>query len=62
MVLYMYIVNIDIAKRFREAAIIDKVGNIIVKRIRFANSHTGFSNSWKQSENLMHLPNLVWKR
>ena len=38
----MYIVSIDIAKRFHEAAIIDRVGNIIVKRIRFANSHTGF--------------------
>ena len=38
----MYIVGIDIAKRFHEAAIINQVGKIIVKRIRFANSHTGF--------------------
>lgn len=38
----MYIVGIDIAKRFHEAAIIDSSGKIIVKRIRFANSHTGF--------------------
>ena len=38
----MYIVGIDIAKRFHEAAIIDKAGKVIVKRIRFANSHTGF--------------------
>jgi len=38
----MYIVGIDIAKRFHEAAIIDSSGKIIVKRIRFTNSHTGF--------------------
>ena len=38
----MYIVCIDIAKRFHEAAIIDKAGKIVVKRIRFANSHSGF--------------------
>ena len=38
----MYIVGIDIAKRFHEAAIIDKTGKIVVKRIRFANSHSGF--------------------
>ena len=38
----MYIVGIDIAKRFHEAAIIDSSGKVIVKRIRFANSHTGF--------------------
>lgn len=41
-VLSMYIVGIDIAKRFHEAAIIDRLGNVIVKRIRFANSHGGF--------------------
>ena len=38
----MYIVGIDIAKRFHEAAIIDRAGKVIVKRIRFANSHSGF--------------------
>ena len=38
----MYIVGIDIAKRFHEAAIIDSSGNVVVKRIRFANSHSGF--------------------
>ena len=38
----MYIVGIDIAKRFHEAAIIDRAGNVVVKRIRFANSHAGF--------------------
>ena len=38
----MYIVGIDIAKRFHEAAIIDRNGKIVVKRIRFANSHAGF--------------------
>ncbi|MBR2519062.1 MAG: transposase, partial [Selenomonadaceae bacterium] len=38
----MYIVGIDIAKRFHEAAIIDQAGKVVVKRIRFANSHAGF--------------------
>ncbi|MBR3746844.1 MAG: IS110 family transposase, partial [Selenomonadaceae bacterium] len=38
----MYIVGIDIAKRFHEAAIIDGTGKVVVKRIRFANSHAGF--------------------
>ena len=38
----MYIVGIDIAKRFHEAAIINSSGKVIVKRIRFANSHAGF--------------------
>ena len=38
----MYIVGIDIAKRFHEAAIIDRNGNVVVKRIKFANSHAGF--------------------
>ena len=38
----MYIVGIDIAKRFHEAAIIDRTGKVVVKRIRFANSHAGF--------------------
>ena len=32
----------DIAKRFHEAAIIDRAGKVVVKRIRFANSHAGF--------------------
>lgn len=41
-VLVMYIVDIDIAKRFHETAIIDRNGNVVVKRIRFANSHAGF--------------------
>ena len=38
----MYIVGIDIAKRFHEAAVIDKAGNVVIKRIKFANSHAGF--------------------
>lgn len=38
----MYIVGIEIAKRFHEAAIIDRAGNVVVKRIRFVNSHSGF--------------------
>ncbi|MBQ6131771.1 MAG: transposase [Selenomonadaceae bacterium] len=38
----MYIVGIDIAKRFHEATIIDKAGKVVVKRICFANSHAGF--------------------
>ena len=36
----MYIVGI--AKRFHEAAIINRAGKVVVKRIRFANSHSGF--------------------
>ena len=39
--LRVYIVSIDIAKRFHEATIINSGGNIVVKRIRFANSHAG---------------------
>lgn len=38
----MYIVGIDIAKRFHEATIIDRKGNVAVKQICFANSHAGF--------------------
>lgn len=38
----MYIVGIDIVKRFHETAIIDSSGKVIVKRIKFANSHAGF--------------------
>ena len=38
----MYFVGIDIAKRFHEAAIIDEKGNVIVKRIKFQNSHAGY--------------------
>lgn len=38
----MYIVGIDIAKRFHEATVIDKAGNVVIKRIKFANSHAGF--------------------
>ena len=38
----MYIVGIDIAKRFHKAAIIDQADKVIVKRIRFANSYAGF--------------------
>ena len=38
----MYFVGIDIAKRFHEAAIIDEQGKVIIKRIKFQNSHSGF--------------------
>ena len=38
----MYIVGIDIAKRFHEATIIDKAGKVVFKRICFANSHARF--------------------
>ena len=38
----MYFVGIDIAKRFHEAAVIDEQGKIIVKRIKFQNSHSGY--------------------
>ena len=38
----MYFVGIDIAKRFHEAAVIDEKGKVVVKRIKFQNSHSGF--------------------
>ena len=38
----MYIVGIDVVKKFHEATIIDRKGKAIIKRIRFANSHNGF--------------------
>ncbi len=38
----MYYVGIDIAKRFHEAAVIDERGKVIVKRIKFQNSHSGY--------------------
>ena len=38
----MYFVGIDIAKRFHEAAVIDEQGKVIVKRIKFQNSHSGY--------------------
>ena len=38
----MYFVGIDIAKRFHEAAAIDEQGKIIIKRIKFQNSHAGY--------------------
>ena len=44
----MYFVGIDIAKRFHEAAVIDEQGKVIVKRIKFQNSHAGY---WTLSEN-----------
>ena len=38
----MYFVGIDIAKRFHETTIIDEQGKVVVKRIKFQNSHLGF--------------------
>ena len=38
----MYFVGIDIAKRFHEAAVIDENGKVVVKRIKFQNSHAGY--------------------
>ncbi len=38
----MYFVGIDIAKRFHEVAIIDEQGKVVVKRIKFQNSHSGY--------------------
>ena len=38
----MYFVGIDIAKRFHEAAVIDEKGKVIIKRIKFQNSHLGY--------------------
>jgi len=39
----MFIVGIDIGKRFHEATIVDQKGSIIGKSLRFANSITGFN-------------------
>ena len=39
---YVHCRYLDIAKRFHEASIIDQVGNVVVKRIHLANSHSGF--------------------
>lgn len=38
----MYFIGIDIAKRFHEAAVIDEHGKVIIKRIKFQNSHSGY--------------------
>lgn len=38
----MYFVGIDIAKRFHEAAVINENGKVIIKRIKFQNSHVGY--------------------
>lgn len=38
----MYIVGIDIGKRHHEATVIDSLGNVQGKSLRFVNSHTGF--------------------
>ncbi len=38
----MYFVGIDIAKRFHEAVVIDERGQVVVKRIKFQNSHSGY--------------------
>lgn len=39
----MYIVGIDIGKRHHEATIIDSLGHVQGKSLRFANTHTGFN-------------------
>ena len=38
----MYFFGIDIAKKFHESAIIDEQGKVVVKRIKFQNSHSDF--------------------
>ena len=38
----MYFVGIDIIKRFHEAAVINKQGKVVVKRIKIPNSHSGY--------------------
>ena len=39
----MFIVGIDIAKRFHEAAVIDQDGNLVGRPLRFANSQAGYN-------------------
>ena len=61
----MYIVGIDIAKRFHEAAIIDRAGNVVVKRIHLETIQCVMRNYFgchhyalliaKRSENKDHL-------
>ena len=38
----MFIVGIDIAKRFHEASVIAQDGSLVRKALRFANSQAGY--------------------
>ena len=48
----MYFVGIDIAKRFHEAAVIDEKGKVVIKRIKFQNSHSGYCKLMDTVRNL----------
>ncbi|MBR5914273.1 MAG: transposase [Selenomonadaceae bacterium] len=39
----MYFVGIDIAKHFHEADIIDDSDKVVLKKLRFSNSHDGYN-------------------
>ena len=53
----MYYVGIDIAKRFYEAAVIDE-NKVIVKRIKFQNSHYDAVRKFNQPVELNFADNL----
>ena len=44
----MYFVGIDIAKHHHEAAILDESGKIILKKLKFDNSHQGYDKLMNQ--------------
>ena len=48
----MYFVGVDIAKYHHEAAIIDEAGNVIVKKLKFDNSHQGYNKLMKEVRKL----------
>ena len=48
----MYFVGIDIAKRHHEAAILDESGKVILKKLKFDNSHQGYDKLMNQVRKL----------
>ena len=48
----MYFVGIDIAKRHHEAAILDESGKVILKKLKFENSHQGYDKLMNQVHKL----------
>jgi len=48
----MYFVGIDIAKNHHEAAILDESGKVILKKLKFDNSHQGYNKLMEQIHKL----------
>ena len=48
----MYFVGIDIAKNHHEAAILDESGKVILKKLKFDNSHQGYNKLMEQVRKL----------